>query len=183
MLSCKARLPCLLVYYQNLKKLQGDFVWRIDYIKYCISISLLYRESNKYINLLARNTRRYQRLFLVFLLQPTLSNRFTSSFRFLNCATEINFPLFHLFNAVTSANMCVYPRHEFGRDIAWRVRHLRTKDAHKQLARTSLNISSLSELSDSAMMQIHEHCTSLEAWHKEVIIPKCTGHESKVSNS
>ena len=33
-------------------------------------------------------------------------------------------------------------------------------------------------------MQIHELCTSLEAWHKMVnkpsIIPKCTGYESKV---
>ena len=94
---------------------------------------------------MAQNTRRYQCLFLVFLLQPSLSNRFTSSFHFLNCATEMNFPLFHLFNAVTSADMCVYPHvppcivnHEFARDIAWRVRYLRTKDAHKQLAPTSL---------------------------------------------
>ena len=59
----------------------------------------------------------------------------------------MNFPLFPLFNALTSADMCVYlrlPRSSvyrqpwIARDIAWRVRYLRTKDAHKQLARTSL---------------------------------------------
>ena len=33
----------------------------------------------------------------------------------------------------------VYRQPWIARDIAWRVRYLRTKDAHKQLARTSLN--------------------------------------------
>ena len=106
LLSCKVRLSRLL------SKLKGDFVWQIDYIKYCISVFLLYRESSKYINVLARNTvpAGINAFSWTFYCNLNLSKRFTSSFRFLNCATEMNFPLFPLFNAVKSAHMCVYLR-------------------------------------------------------------------------
>ena len=141
LLSCKVRLSRLV------SKLKGDFVWRIDYIKNCISIILLYRESSKYINVLAQNTvpTGIDAFTWTFYCNLNLSNRFTSSFRFLNCAMEMNFPLFLLFNAVTSANVClplcssVYHQPWIARDIVWCVRYLRTKDAHKQLAQTSLS--------------------------------------------
>ena len=53
----------------------------------------------------------------------------------------MNFPLFPflmLSHRPTCVFISVYRQPWIARDIAWRVRYLRTKDAHKQLARTSL---------------------------------------------
>ena len=65
-----------------------------------------------------------------------LSNSFTSSSRFFNCVTEMNVPL-SLFIMLSHRPTClftsVYRQPWIARDIAWRVRYLRTEGAHKQL--------------------------------------------------